>query len=89
MTQLPWGHPPPPRIRPEHPKASCAASITDSSSTRCRGEGLTREHDGGRAPSPGGVVCARPWETMIIREIYISERAGGSYREIKKVFVSR
>lgn len=37
----------------------------------------------------GGVVCARPWATMIIREIYIGERAGGNYREIKKVFVSR
>ena len=36
-----------------------------------------------------GGVCACPWVTMIIREIYISERAGGNCREIKKVFVSR
>lgn len=41
-----------------------------------------------RAEGGGGVVL-RPWATMIIREIYISERAGGNYREIKKVFVSR
>lgn len=37
-------------------------------------------------PRAGGGLALCPWATMIIREIYTRERAGGNRREVKKVF---